>query len=83
MEICPTKIAAPDNKTANAREAAIAVREMAATALPSLHLISLIVPENEKSINLALGLKNAEFEKQIDFRNNKANIYRHKPPVQV
>src|SRR6185436_6093779 len=35
-----------------AREAAIAVRDMAATEIPSLRLISLIFPDNDRSIKL-------------------------------
>jgi RimJ/RimL family protein N-acetyltransferase len=65
-----------------AREAAVAVREMSAAILPSLQLISLILPENDRSIKLALGM-GAQFEKQIDFRSGKANIYRHARPASV
>ena len=59
-----------------ASEAARAVRDMAAAAMPDVSLISLILPENTASINLALSL-GAEFEREIDFRGGKANIYRH------
>jgi RimJ/RimL family protein N-acetyltransferase len=60
-----------------AREAAEAVRAMAATQLPEYHLISLIVADNTNSIKLAESL-GAVYEKTIPFRDSEASIYRHK-----
>lgn len=59
-----------------ASEAGRAVRKMATAAMPDVRLISLIHPENAASINLARAL-GAEFEREVDFRGGKANIYRH------
>lgn len=63
-----------------AREAAKAVWQIASTHLPELHLISLIFPENERSKKLA-GALGAEFEKEIDFRDGRAQIFRHVAPL--
>ena len=59
-----------------AREGAEAVLLMAAQYLPGLHLISLIMPENEGSIKVATGI-GAVYEKTIQFRGKEALIYRH------
>lgn len=59
-----------------AKEAAIAVKNMAKSCLPDLSLISLIFSGNHNSIQLAKAL-NARFESEIEFRNSSAQIYRH------
>jgi RimJ/RimL family protein N-acetyltransferase len=62
-----------------ARHAASAVLHQAACCLPELQLISLIHPDNQRSINLALAL-GAKLEKKIDFRESIWQIYRHQKP---
>ncbi len=59
-----------------AREAAAAVRAMARAALPGLRLISLIDRDNAPSIKVATSI-GATFEREIDFRDRRAQIYRH------
>jgi RimJ/RimL family protein N-acetyltransferase len=59
-----------------AREAAMAVLEMAAEHLPDLQLISLISTGNVNSIKLAESL-GASYEKTVPFRDDEALIYRH------
>jgi RimJ/RimL family protein N-acetyltransferase len=59
-----------------AKESAIAVKNMIPEYLPNMVPISLIFFGNENSINLALSL-NAKFEKEIEFRGQRALIYRH------
>lgn len=59
-----------------AKEAAIAVKSMVREYLPNILPISLIFSGNDNSINLALSL-NAVFEKEIEFRGQRARIYRH------
>jgi RimJ/RimL family protein N-acetyltransferase len=59
-----------------AREAALAVLEMAAEHLPDLNLISLISTGNVNSIKLAESL-GASYEKTVPFRDSEASIYRH------
>jgi len=59
-----------------ASEAVRAVKEMAAKHLPGLSLISLIHPENQNSINLAISL-GANFEREYYFRDDTWHIYRH------
>jgi len=59
-----------------ASEAARAVKEMAASYLPHLSLISLIHPENKNSINLAKAL-GAYFEREYHLRDDNWHIYRH------
>ncbi len=61
-------------------EAARAVHAMAAAALPQLHLISLIVPENLPSIRVA-ERAGARFERELPFRGRVAHIYRHLAPA--
>ena len=60
-----------------AREAAEAVRLMAAEHLPEYHLISLIDTDNAGSIKLAESM-GAVYEKEIPFRDGRASVYRHK-----
>ena len=59
-----------------AKEAAQTVKKVWATHLSDLSLISLIFSENERSQRLALSL-DAVFEKEIEFRQQIAHIYRH------
>ncbi|MBQ0782723.1 MAG: GNAT family N-acetyltransferase [Amphritea sp.] len=61
------------------REAALAVRNMAAEYLPELHLISLIFEQNHPSKMLAEAV-GARFEKRMLFRDKEAMIYRHISP---
>lgn len=63
-----------------AREAAFAVRQMAAECLPQLHLISLIFEQNRASIRLAESL-GATLEQRFLFRDKEALIYRHLSPA--
>ncbi|RTE65785.1 N-acetyltransferase [Amphritea opalescens] len=63
-----------------ATEGAIAVREMAATYLPELRLISLIFEQNAASRKLALSL-GATLEREFSFRDKTALIYRHLAPL--
>jgi RimJ/RimL family protein N-acetyltransferase len=60
-----------------AREAAEAVLVMAATHIPDIHLISMILPDNANSIRLAKAL-GATYENTIPFRDTEACVYRHK-----
>jgi RimJ/RimL family protein N-acetyltransferase len=60
-----------------AREAATAVRDMAAKFVPEYHLISLISVGNVNSIKLAKSM-GATYEKTIPFRSDEAFIYRHR-----
>ena len=60
-----------------ASEAAIAVKEMAFRVLKRDRLISLILPQNEKSKNLAKKI-GGSFEKIISFRDDEAEIYVYK-----
>ena len=59
-----------------ASEAARSVKQMAATYLPDISLISLIHPENQNSIKLARSL-GAYFERDYYFRDDNWHIYRH------
>ena len=59
-----------------ASEAARAVIKMAAKQVPDISPISLILPENERSRKLAIGL-GAKFEKEMEFRGSVAQIFRH------
>jgi RimJ/RimL family protein N-acetyltransferase len=65
-----------------ASEAARAVKKMAASHMPETSLISLIFAENEPSIKLALAI-GAEFEKEIEFRDVVAHIFRHGKDVEA
>ncbi len=60
-----------------AREAATAVLTEAKQSLPEIPFISLIHPDNQASINLALSL-GAVFEKEIDFWWSRFHLYRHR-----
>ena len=61
-----------------AREAALAVREMAAEYFPDLKLISIIDPENEGSIKVALSI-GATLERTTRLRDmDGLHLYRHK-----
>lgn len=62
-----------------AREAAVAVRDMAAEYVPELHLISLIFEQNMPSRKLAAAV-GAKFEKRMLFRDKEAMIFRHISP---
>ena len=62
-----------------ASEAARAVREMAASHLPELHLISLIDPENQGSINVARAV-GARREGDFELRGRTCHLYRHRRP---
>ena len=62
-----------------AKEAANSVWEMASKHFPDLHLISLILPDNDSSKGLAVSL-GATLEKELDFRGGRAEIYRHRAP---
>lgn len=57
-----------------AHEAAQAVKDLGFQALGTNRLISLILPENERSKNLALKM-GGNFEKNIPFRDATADIY--------
>ena len=59
-----------------ASEAVREVKQMTATYLPDMPLISVIHPDNSNSINLAMAV-GAKFEKQYFFRECLWNIYRH------
>ena len=59
-----------------AREGAEAVHKMAAIHLPELHLISLILSDNNGSIGVATSI-GAVYEETIPFRGKEAAIYRH------
>jgi len=59
-----------------ASEAARAVKKIAAEYLSDLSLISLIYPDNIPSIKLAEAV-GAKFEKEIAFRGQTAQIFRH------
>jgi len=59
-----------------AAEAARAVRVMAREHLPGVRLISLIALGNESSVRVAQAA-GAHLEREIDFRGNRAAIYRH------
>ena len=59
-----------------ASEAARAVQKAAIEYLPDTRLISLIHPENDPSINLALAL-GATFEKEVVYENILMRVYRH------
>ncbi|WP_417222951.1 GNAT family N-acetyltransferase [Amphritea sp.] len=63
-----------------AAEAALAVRALAATYLPELHLISLIFEQNQASRKLALAV-GATLERKFIFRDKEALIYRHPSPL--
>ncbi|MBU2966625.1 GNAT family N-acetyltransferase [Amphritea sp. 2_MG-2023] len=63
-----------------AAEAALAVRALAATYLPELHLISLIYEQNFASRKLALAV-GATLERKFIFRDKEALIYRHPLPL--
>lgn len=58
-------------------EGAEAVRSMATKYLPEHHLISLIHPDNHRSVKVATGI-GAVYEKTIPFRGEVAVVYRHK-----
>ena len=64
-----------------AREAALAVRKMAARALPDLHLISFIHPQNSASIRLAESI-GARFEQELPYRGEAWRVYRHPAPAE-
>ena len=57
-------------------EAARAVRAMAREQLPGVRLISLIANGNDASIRVAEAA-GARLEREIDWRNIRASIYRH------
>jgi len=57
-------------------EAACAVKKMVIDHRPVTSLISLIFADNKPSKKLAFAL-GAKFEKEIDFRGLKADIFRH------
>ena len=59
-----------------AKEAASAALATAKQQLPDIHFISMIHPENQASINLALSL-GASYEKEIEFWWSRFQIYRH------
>jgi len=59
-----------------ASEAARRVKAMAKEYLPQTSLISLIHPQNEPSIQLALAV-GCTFEKTYEFRGGEYRIYRH------
>jgi len=59
-----------------AREAAQLVKKVWLDHLPALPLISLIFAANTRSARLAVSL-GASFEKEIEFRQQVAHIYRH------
>jgi RimJ/RimL family protein N-acetyltransferase len=59
-----------------ASEAARAVKKIAADCMPETSLISLIFSDNEASIKLAEAI-GAKFEKEIEFRGQIAQIFRH------
>jgi RimJ/RimL family protein N-acetyltransferase len=59
-----------------ASEAARMVKQIAAESMSELSLISLILPGNKESINLAKAI-GAKFEKEIEFRGQVAFIFRH------
>lgn len=60
-----------------AKEAALAVHAAGLKYLPNLALISFIDKDNKASIRLAQRL-GATFEKEVDFRGGRFQIYRHK-----
>ena len=64
------------------REAARAVLAMARAFLPDLVPISLILPNNARSIALARAV-GAAFERAIPFRGDTAHVYRHAAPPPV
>ena len=57
-----------------ASEAASAVKEMSARTLHRSRLISLILPENERSKAVARRL-GGEYEKTIPFRDGQAEVF--------
>ena len=59
-----------------ASEAARALQKIGKEYLPEISLISLIAKENQASIKLALAV-GACFDREIDFRGGKWDIYRH------
>lgn len=59
-----------------ASEAARALQKIGIEYLPEISLISLIAKENQASIKLALAV-GACFDREIDFRGGKWDIYRH------
>ncbi|WP_299979407.1 GNAT family N-acetyltransferase [uncultured Pseudoteredinibacter sp.] len=59
-----------------AGEAARALQKAGLEYLPEIALISLIAKENQASIKLALAV-GASFEREIDFRGDRWDIYRH------
>jgi len=60
-----------------AREAALAVRIMAAEYMPDLQLISLIASDNTASIKVATSI-GAAYEKDVPFRDGSdIGLYRH------
>ena len=59
-----------------ASEAALAVKQMAASYVPDISLISLIFSQNERSRRVATAL-GAKFEREIEFRGLVAHVFRH------
>jgi RimJ/RimL family protein N-acetyltransferase len=59
-----------------AAEAARAVQQAGRRHLPEIALISLILSANEPSKRLAVAV-GARFESEIEFRGQRASIYRH------
>jgi RimJ/RimL family protein N-acetyltransferase len=59
-----------------AREAALAVKEMAGRALPGTPLISFIHADNRLSIRTAIAIGGA-LDKEVEFRGSRWQIYRY------
>ena len=59
-----------------ASEAARAVQKAGSQYLPDTHLISLIHPQNSRSVNLALAL-GATYEKEVPSEDTTLHLYRH------
>jgi RimJ/RimL family protein N-acetyltransferase len=59
-----------------ARDAAMAVLAHGKKMLPDIRFISLIHQQNDNSANLARAL-GANLEKQLDFRQQRFNVFRH------